>query len=86
MAHSHHTHSTPSTEAERLAAALNGHRAGRSWQAHCPAHDDRHPSLQITEKEENPSGAGRVVLREQVLDALKQRSLWGKSLTRGRHC
>ena len=35
--------------AEAIARALGGHRAGRDWMARCPAHDDRTPSLAIRE-------------------------------------
>ena len=50
---------------ERLLAALETHGcrpkpAGEgTWQAHCPAHDDRSPSLSIREAED-----GRVLLHD----------------------
>jgi DNA-binding HxlR family transcriptional regulator len=44
---------------------------------HCPAHDDRNPSLSVTERD------GRILVHchagcpsERVIDALKQRGLW----------
>lgn len=33
--------------ADRLAQALNGRRYGDGWLAHCPAHDDKRPSLSL---------------------------------------
>jgi len=33
--------------AESIAKALGGHRAGSTWTACCPAHEDRKPSLSI---------------------------------------
>lgn len=45
--------------AEQVAEHLSARRAGNGrWQAKCPAHDDRSPSLSIKEGE-----AGRVLLR-----------------------
>jgi putative DNA primase/helicase len=35
--------------AAQLARELNGTRSGDGWTAHCPAHDDRHPSLSISD-------------------------------------
>ena len=37
--------------AEELARALGGKRAGSGWIAHCPAHDDRIPSLSLSDGE-----------------------------------
>ncbi len=34
--------------AETIAKALGGRKAGGSWMARCPAHDDREPSLSIS--------------------------------------
>jgi hypothetical protein len=34
--------------AETIAKALGGHRAGATWMAGCPAHDDSSPSLAIS--------------------------------------
>lgn len=65
-------------EAERLADALGGHRVGNHFEAHCPAHDDHHPSLRITEKN------GKVLVKcwtgcnqAAVMAALTERGLWG---------
>jgi putative DNA primase/helicase len=33
--------------AETMARALGGRKAGGDWTARCPAHDDRNPSLSI---------------------------------------
>ena len=62
---------------ESLVAALHGRRSGRGWIARCPAHQDRTPSLRITERDGKllvhcfagcPQGA--------VIDALKGCGLW----------
>ena len=45
--------------AEGIAKSLGGRKAGDSWVARCPAHDDRHPSLSIRERED-----GTVLLRD----------------------
>lgn len=37
--------------AEAIAGALGGRKSGAQWMAHCPAHDDRDPSLSITERD-----------------------------------
>ena len=64
---------------EQLAAALGGRlKPGGGWMCHCPAHDDRNPSLSI-DRGDN----GSIVLKcfsgcsqEAVLDALRLRGLW----------
>ena len=39
---------TPSEPVARVLAKLpSARRSGRGWKASCPAHDDRHPSLDI---------------------------------------
>ncbi len=66
--------------AEELARELGRgaeRRVGRSWRAPCPAHEDRHPSLDLTDK----NGLTLVVCRagcaqSAVLDALRARGLW----------
>src|SRR6266566_6576600 len=62
-----------------LAKALRGHRVGRGWVAHCPAHDDRHPSFSIDERN------GHLLFRcrarcsqAAVIAALRRRGLWGR--------
>jgi len=69
----------PVTAAD-LAKALGGaRRSGDSWQARCPAHDDRNPSLSITQKD------GKLLLhcfagcrQEDVIEALRARRLWAE--------
>jgi putative DNA primase/helicase len=64
--------------AEIIARALGGYRAGADWVARCPAHDDRKPSLSIRD-----SGSGIVLVRchagceqTRVIEALRSRGLW----------
>jgi len=68
------------TSAENLAKALGGRKAGAGWMARCPAHDDKTPSLSISES------TGRLLVhchagcdQEQVIDALRARGLWGQN-------
>lgn len=64
--------------AAEIAAVLGGHRAGATWMARCPAHDDRNPSLSISE------GLDHMVLlychagcdQRDVIAALSERGLW----------
>jgi hypothetical protein len=63
--------------AEDIARALNGRREGRSWMARCPAHDDRNPSLSITQADD------RVLVHcfagcswQAVISVLQSRGLW----------
>jgi putative DNA primase/helicase len=66
-------------DAAELAKALGGRRYGaRQWQARCPAHDDRDPSLSITESREGVTLIHCFAGCEQgaVIDALKVRGLW----------
>ncbi len=66
--------------AQQIATELGGaKRSGEGWQALCPAHKDRTPSLSVSDGD-----GGKVLFRchagcEQsaVLDALKARGLWG---------
>lgn len=65
------------TAASVLATALGGRKNGVGWRACCPAHDDKSPSLDITEK----NGMVLFVCRagcsqDAVLDALRGRGLW----------
>jgi hypothetical protein len=65
-------------DAECIARALGGRKAGGGWAARCPAHDDRTPSLSIHD------GDNRKVLvrchagcdQERVIAALQSRGLW----------
>ncbi len=64
---------------EQLAAALSARKAGpATWSAKCPAHDDKTPSLSITE-----SATGQTLVhchagceQETVIGELKARGLW----------
>lgn len=64
--------------AETIAKALGGHRAGATWMARCPAHDDSRPSLSISAGKN-----GKVLVRchagcdqRDVIAALIERGLW----------
>jgi putative DNA primase/helicase len=64
--------------AAEIAHALGGRKAGGGWVARCPAHDDRKPSLSISDSDD-----GKVLVRchagcqqEQVLAAIRSRGLW----------
>jgi len=64
--------------AETVAKALGGHRAGTTWMARCPAHDDSSPSLAIS-----AGSNGKVLVRchagcdqRDVIAALIERGLW----------
>jgi putative DNA primase/helicase len=64
--------------AEEIAHALGGRRAGNGWTARCPAHDDRSPSLSIREASDGKllvcchAGCGQA----KVIHALRDRGLW----------
>jgi hypothetical protein len=64
--------------AETIAKALGGRRAGATWMAHCPAHDDSNPSLSISAGKD-----GKVLVhchagcdQRDVIAALSERDLW----------
>jgi hypothetical protein len=64
--------------AEAIARALGGHRAGASWMARCPVHEDRRPSLSISAGKD-----GKVLVRchagcnqRDLIAALRERGLW----------
>jgi putative DNA primase/helicase len=64
--------------AETIARALGGRRTGGAWMARCPAHDDREPSLAITD-----ATGGKVLVRchagcdqGDVIAALRARGIW----------
>ena len=44
--------------AETIATALGGRKAGSGWMARCPTHDDREPSLSIRDADD-----GKVLVR-----------------------
>ncbi len=67
--------------AEAIAKALGGCKAGGSWMARCPAHDDRTPSLSIRD-----AGNGKVLVRchagcdqERVIAILRSHGVWSPS-------
>jgi hypothetical protein len=64
--------------AETIARAHGGHRAGATWMARCPVHEDRSPSLSIRAGKD-----GKVLVRchagcdqRDVIAALQERGLW----------
>jgi len=64
--------------AETIAKALSGRKAGAGWTARCPAHNDRTPSLSIRDADD-----GKVLVRchagcdqERVIATLRARGLW----------
>lgn len=64
--------------AEAIAKALGGRKAGTTWMARCPAHDDREPSLSIADARD-----GKVLVRchagcdqRDVIAALRARGVW----------
>jgi putative DNA primase/helicase len=66
------------TTAETIAKSLGGRKAGPGWTARCPAHDDRTPSLSISDSDD-----GKVLVRchagceqERVIAFLRSRGLW----------
>jgi putative DNA primase/helicase len=64
--------------AEALAKSLGGYRAGATWMARCPAHDDSNPSLSISKGK-----YGKMLVhchagceQRKVIAALVERGLW----------
>lgn len=64
--------------ASELARQLHTRKTGTGWSAKCPAHDDREPSLSISQ-----AADGKVLVKchagceqEAVVEALKTRGLW----------
>jgi putative DNA primase/helicase len=64
--------------AEFIARSLKGKRVGKDFVAHCPSHDDRNPSLSITETKD-----GQILFKchagctqQNVLEALRERGFW----------
>ena len=63
--------------AASISAALHGHRSGRGWMARCPAHQDRSPSLRLTDRD------GKLLVhcyagcpQDAVIEALRGCGLW----------
>ena len=70
--------------AGEIAGALGGRKSARGWIARCPAHDDRNPSLSLTERD------GRLLVhchagcsQNAVIEALRERGLWPERERRG---
>ena len=68
--------------AAAIAAGLQGRKSGAAYWARCPAHADKRPSLEITEKQ------GKVLVRcwsgcdqRAVIGALRDRGLWPEGKT-----
>jgi AAA domain len=66
-------------DAAEIAKALGGKKSGKGYSCRCPAHNDKSPSLSVTD-----AGDGRVLLKchtgcsqEDVMDALRDRGLFG---------
>ncbi|MGE3992649.1 DUF7146 domain-containing protein [Pseudorhodoplanes sp.] len=64
--------------ADTISKALSGRKTGGAWMAHCPAHDDRAPSLSIAYARD-----GKVLVRchagcdqRDVIAALRARGVW----------
>jgi putative DNA primase/helicase len=64
--------------ARKLANALGAKRCGRGWSARCPGHNDRTPSLSISEGD-----GGKVLFhchagcdQNTVIEALRRQGLW----------
>ena len=73
--------------AEAIAKALGGRKAGGTWVACCPAHDDRTPSLSIRDARANRN---KVLVRchagcdqTLVVEALRKLGLWTVNGPRG---
>src|SRR5262249_57070124 len=71
--------------AERIAKALGGRKVGGGWMARCPSHDDREPSLSITDSQN-----GKVLVRchagcdqDDQIAVLRMRGMWGTADRRG---
>jgi putative DNA primase/helicase len=72
--------SAAQVDAQALGEALTGRKSGSTWVARCPAHDDRTPSLSITD------GEDRVLVhchagcsQSEVIQALRKLGLWRNS-------
>ena len=65
------------TSASIIANHLRGKKSGNGWSAHCPAHNDKNPSLSISDKN------GKVLVKchagcsqSAVIESLKNMGLW----------
>lgn len=60
-----------------IAKGLDAHGPGPVWSARCPAHDDQHASLSITDSNgKAPVRCHAGCAQDAVIDALKARGLW----------
>ena len=66
------------SQIENIVAALGGKQSGSGYIARCPMHDDRHPSLSLSE-----SNAGKLLLycqagcdSKELIEHLRSRNLW----------
>jgi putative DNA primase/helicase len=73
-------------EAKQIALSLKAQRTGKSWIAKCPCHDDRSPSLSISDGED-----GRLLMRcfagcefLDIVSELKLRGIIGPNRDRAR--
>ncbi|MCG2644291.1 MULTISPECIES: DUF7146 domain-containing protein [Bradyrhizobium] len=72
--------------AEEIALALGGRKYGNQWLACCPAHEDRSPSLSLTDTQDGLvlwhclAGCSQADVR----DALVARGLWHRAADAGR--
>jgi hypothetical protein len=84
IAHPHPPHDDPEEHAHVIRATLTCgrpgcpcRRPGATGKTHCPAHDDTHPSLSVSVRDDRllvRCGAGCG--QDAVIDALRQRGLW----------
>jgi len=64
-------------KAESIAKSLGGRKSGTGWTARCPAHDDRNPSLSISEVDGRPLVHCHAGCEQRaVIAALKARGMW----------
>lgn len=72
--------STPRVDAQTIAQALTGgKKKGAGWVACCPAHDDKSPSLSITDGDSGPVwNCLTGCTKTQVTAALRARGIWGQ--------
>ena len=75
---------TSHQNAKVIAEALGGRRVGSGWTAHCPAHDDRTPSLSLCDTDD-----GKVLVychagckQNDVIASLRVLGLWPQTITR----
>jgi putative DNA primase/helicase len=74
-------------DARSIARALNGRKSGAGWIVPCPAHEDRNPSLSLSD-----ASNGHVLIhchagcsQKAVIQALKDLGLWPERTTQHHH-